>query len=180
MKKITSVAHIKDPYIKRILSNVINKDAFNVYCQTPVRLKHLIKGLKEPQLRTPPTKNKWSITQIVNHLCDAENVFAYRVRMILSQSGCRIQAYDENAWAKNLHYEKSNCHEKLDLFTHLRNDHVKILKSLSAREWKRYGIHEERGKETVERLVQMYAGHDINHVRQIAGMRKTFLGANDK
>src|SRR5262249_28293952 len=113
--------------------------------------------------------------QIVNHLCDAEAVFAYRVRMILSESGCKIQAYDEQAWAKNLHYEKSNCQEKLELFVHLRNDHIKILQSLSKNEWKRFGIHEERGKETVERLVQMYAGHDVNHRRQVETIRESLL-----
>jgi len=30
-----------------------------------------------------------------------------------------------------------------------------------------YGMHAERGEETVERVLQMMAGHDINHVRQI-------------
>ncbi len=172
---IKTVSGIKDPYIKRILSNIIGKDAFNIYCQTPSRLKHFVKGLSDKQLRTPPEKEKWSIVQIVNHLCDAENVFAYRVRMILSQPGCKIQAYDENAWAKNLHYEKANCLEKLELFVQLRNDHIKILRSLSKSEWKRFGIHEERGKENVERLVQMYAGHDVNHVKQVGNIRKTML-----
>jgi hypothetical protein len=28
-------------------------------------------------------------------------------------------------------------------------------------------VHSERGEESIERIVQMMAGHDINHVRQI-------------
>ena len=28
-------------------------------------------------------------------------------------------------------------------------------------------MHAERGEETVERILQMMAGHDINHVKQI-------------
>lgn len=174
MKKITTVSGIKNPYTKRILSNILNKDAFNIYCQTPSRLKHLVKGLNERQLNTPRGKSGWSIRQIVNHLCDAESVFAYRVRLILSQSGTPIQAYDEAAWAKNLHYEKSNCQEKLELFTQLRNDHIKTLRSLSPSEWQRFGMHAERGKETVERLVQMHAGHDVNHRKQVEEIRKSF------
>lgn len=43
-----------------------------------------------------------------------------------------------------------------------------------ARDWKLYGIHEERGKETLELMVQMLAGHDINHLRQIENIRNSF------
>jgi hypothetical protein len=28
-------------------------------------------------------------------------------------------------------------------------------------------MHSERGKETVTRMVEMLAGHDLNHVKQI-------------
>ena len=28
-------------------------------------------------------------------------------------------------------------------------------------------MHSERGQETVERIVLMFAGHDLNHVQQI-------------
>jgi hypothetical protein len=175
MKKITSVARIKDPYTKRILSYIIGKDAFNIYCQTPSRLKHLVKGLNEKQLRTPPSKGKWSIAQIVAHLCDSELVMGYRYRMAIAQSGCKIQAFNQEQWAKNLRYESSDVNLKLDLFTKMRNDNVALLRSLTANEWKSYGIHEERGKETVERMMQLEAGHDVNHLRQIQNIRKTFL-----
>ena len=30
-----------------------------------------------------------------------------------------------------------------------------------------YGMHAERGKETVSHLINMVAGHDLNHLRQI-------------
>jgi hypothetical protein len=33
--------------------------------------------------------------------------------------------------------------------------------------WVRYGIHSERGKDTVARVADMLAGHDLNHLKQI-------------
>ncbi|MBA3297361.1 MAG: hypothetical protein H0U19_10530, partial [Acidobacteria bacterium] len=30
-----------------------------------------------------------------------------------------------------------------------------------------HGLHAERGEESVEYLVRLYAGHDLNHVAQI-------------
>ncbi len=38
--------------------------------------------------------------------------------------------------------------------------------------WDSYGMHSERGKETVTRVSQMMAGHDINHVKQIRTILK--------
>ena len=42
-----------------------------------------------------------------------------------------------------------------------------LLKSLTPQKWKHYGMHSERGQETIDQIVRMYAGHDINHLRQI-------------
>jgi len=36
--------------------------------------------------------------------------------------------------------------------------------------WVFYGMHSERGKETVKRVTEMLAGHDINHLTQIRRM----------
>jgi hypothetical protein len=31
-------------------------------------------------------------------------------------------------------------------------------------------MHAERGQETIEHIVRMFAGHDVNHLRQIEGI----------
>lgn len=167
MKPIRSVAGIKVPYVKRILSYTIGKDAFRVYRRTPGELRRLIKGLTVSQTRRSFAKGKWSIAQIINHLYDSELVMGFRYRMAIAQTGSRLQAFDEGRWAERLRYESSDARRKLELFEKMRNDHVELL-----RKWKLWGMHEERGKETIERMVQMMAGHDLNHVRQIRKIRK--------
>ena len=167
MKQLKNVVGIKNPYSRRILTNVIGKDVLRVLAQTPQNLGRVTKGLTSAQLRRSIAKGKWSITQIMAHLCDAEVVLAFRLRMVLSDSGTRIQAYDQEKWARHLKYEKANFAKQLRLYASLRQHHISLFRSLTPAEWRRYGMHEERGKETLERLVQMYAGHDLNHYKQI-------------
>lgn len=175
MEKVTTVKSIKDPYSKRILSNIINQDPLEIYSRTPQELRRLTRGLSDKQLHTPPGKGRWSIAHIISHLCDAEWAMGFRIRKVLAEPGSPLQAYDQDKWAKNLHYDEMGFREKLNLFSALRQSHLSLIKVLSPREWKRYGIHEERGKESVERMIHMLAGHDVNHLRQIEDIRNSFL-----
>ena len=172
MKPLKSVGRIRNPYSKRILKNVIDKDPMKVLAATPNRLLRLVRGLTEKQLRKPPSPGKWSISQLVCHLSDAEVVFAFRLRMTVAQSGSPLQAMDEQKWAAGLGYERANVGSKVQLFTAMRKDHLTLLKSFKRGDFERFGMHEERGKETIERMVQMYAGHDVNHLGQIEMIRK--------
>jgi hypothetical protein len=49
----------------------------------------------------------------------------------------------------------------------VRGANFALLKSLTPEEWKHYGMHSERGQETIEHIVRLYAGHDLNHLQQI-------------
>ena len=175
MKRITSVARIANPYSKRILSNILNADPLAVYTATPLALKRLLRGLNTKQVHMPPAKGRWSIAYLISHLCDAELAMGFRIRMAIALPGCDFRAYDQDMWAEALHYDKAGWREKLRLFTTLRRAHVSLLKGLNPGEWQRYGMHEERGKETVERMIQMIAGHDVNHMKQIAAIRKMLI-----
>ncbi len=171
---VATVNDITNPYIKRILTNVIGKDPLKVLAQTPKRLRKLTKGLKKKQLRFQPAPGKWSITQIVTHMADTELVLAFRLRMALSQSGATLQAMDQDKWAAGLNYQQANLDDQIDLFSVVRKHHLALWNSLQENDWQKFGMHEERGKETVERITQHYAGHDINHLNQIEAIRNSF------
>jgi uncharacterized damage-inducible protein DinB len=172
--KVTSVDDITDPYIKRILSNVIGKDPLKVLARTPRRLRKLLKGLKKKQLRHQSAPGKWSIVQIVSHLADTELVLAWRLRMVLAQTGSPLGATDQDKWANNMKYQANDLDEQVKLFTSVRERHLAIWNSLKEDDWQKFGMHEERGKETVARITQHYAGHDINHLNQVEAIRNSF------
>ena len=49
---------------------------------------------------------------------------------------------------------------------------VRLLQSLPNEMWENFGLHSERGKETVRRVSEMMAGHDLNHLGQIQALLK--------
>jgi len=154
-------------YIQRITAHVDGKQPLAVLAATAKKLERLIKGVPAGKLRKRPAADKWSIGEIVAHLADAEIVIGFRLRMVLGAPGTPITAYDQDSWVTSGHYEKRDPRKSLELFRVVREANLALLKSLTAEQWKHYGMHSERGQETVEHIVRMTAGHDLNHLQQI-------------
>jgi hypothetical protein len=154
-------------YTKRILGNVEGQDPVKVQSGTAKKLDRLIKGLPASRLRKRPAPGKWSVGEILAHLADCEIVTGWRLRQILGAPGTPIQAFDQDSWAAAGHYEKRDPRKCAEQFRVVREANLALLKSLGPEQWKQHGMHAERGEETIERIVRMMAGHDLNHTRQV-------------
>jgi len=154
-------------YTQRILGYVEGKQPLELQASTPGKLERLIKGLSMTKLRERPVADKWSVSEIVAHLADAEIVTGFRMRLILGAPGAPIAAYDQNSWVTSGHYEKRDPRKSVEQFRVLREANLALLEPLTPEQWKHYGMHSERGQETIELMVRMAAGHDINHLQQI-------------
>jgi hypothetical protein len=154
-------------YTQRMLGNVKGKQALAVQAATARKLERLLKGVPVARLRRRPAPDKWSVSEIVAHLADGEIVGAFRIRFILGGPGAPVLAYDQDKWVTSGHYDRRDPRKSVALFRALREANLALLKSLEREQWKLCGLHSERGPETIEHIVRMFAGHDINHLRQI-------------
>ena len=101
------------------------------------------------------------------HLADSEIVGAFRFRMVLAHEQPPIPGYDQDLWANRLRYADAEMAAALEQFSSLRNANLRLLKATTPAERERFGIHAERGQESIEKMIRMYAGHDLVHLRQI-------------
>jgi hypothetical protein len=132
----------------------------------PRKVAALLEGRSRAELMRRPA-GRWSVAQIVAHLADAEIATSWRCRQILSRNKLPIQAYDQEAWASTFDYARRDPRQSLELFRVLRESNVALLTSVPRRLWRNHGVHEERGNESISRLVLLVAGHDLNHIKQI-------------
>ena len=157
-------------YTARILSYQQGKKPMAVLRATTRRIEKLLKKSKTASLKKRPEPGKWSAGEVLAHLADSEMVFSFRLRLVLGSNGTPIQAFDQDAWAIYSQYPKLDPFESFEQFRVLRAANIKLLKMIPKDMWDYYGMHSERGKENVVRMTEMFAGHDINHVRQLEGM----------
>jgi hypothetical protein len=154
-------------YTQRVTSYVEGKQPLAVQAATAKKLERLIKGVPASKLRKRPAPDKWSVKEIVAHLADAEIVGGFRMRLILGAPGTPVAAFDQDSWVTSGHYEKREPRKSVEQFRVAREANLALLKSLTPEQWKHYGMHSERGQESIEHIVRMFAGHDINHLQQI-------------
>jgi len=162
-----------DEYKRRILRYQAGADPLVLQAKAPDTLAALVEGLSTEQLDHRPAPGKWCIREIVAHLADDELVGAYRIRLILSAPGTAIQAFDQDVWARTGRYGMIDVVDSLTLYRTLRFANLKLLESLTAQEWDMFGVHAERGIESLRDIAMYFAGHDINHFQQIESIRRS-------
>ena len=154
-------------YTQRIMGHVNQDDPIRVQQSTARKLEKLIKPLSKKQLTQRPETGKWSIAEILAHLADAELVGGWRMRLIAGSNGVSIQPFDQDVWTEIFNYARRDPRASLETFRLLRENNLRMLKALPKNLWENYGMHQERGKETITHIVRMFAGHDLNHLAQV-------------
>lgn len=154
-------------YTQRILSNTEGREPLKVQAETPGKIEALVKGAGAAALGKRPAPDKWSVAEILAHLADCEIAFAWRIRSILGAPGAPLAAFDQDAWASAGHYAQRDPHRSFALFRALRENNLALYRLLTPQQWQQYGMHAERGKESVEHIMRLMAGHDLNHLQQI-------------
>ncbi|WP_281887272.1 DinB family protein [Paenibacillus sp. YYML68] len=138
------------------------------------RLLQALDGVSEELLMYKPAPDKWSIKEVVIHVCDAEVVAVDRMKRVISEPNQLFFKFDPDAWAVKLRYQELDMQPYLTLLQSLRSMMTAVLEGLSEEDWARTGVHNIAGKVTLKDLVTMFANHIDVHVRQIERNKQSF------
>lgn len=159
-------------YTERMLNLSDGKEPLRLQSAAPGKLAALIKGKSKKQLTQRPAPGKWSVAEILAHLADAEIVLSWRLRQTIANNGAAIQPFDQDAWASTFDYAHRDPRQSLEQYRVLREVNLALLKTIPKPLWDNYGVHQERGNESVHHIVKMVAGHDLNHLGQVERILK--------
>jgi hypothetical protein len=148
-----------------------NDDPVAVMAETPDRIRKLLRGLTEKQVRARPAPGKWCIQEIVAHLADSEVILGSRYRFIAAHDRPTLTGYDQDAFVARLGPLNGKAADLVDDFAMARAVNLGLLDRLPEEAWDRVGVHAERGEESIRHIVATYAGHDRVHLSQIETIR---------
>jgi uncharacterized damage-inducible protein DinB len=141
------------------------------YLAGPKLLRESIAGMTLEELEACPVPGKWSTKQVICHIADFEPVYLDRIKRVIAENEPTMFGGDPDLFAARLAYDSRDVALELNLIEACRAHLGTILRSLSATDFARRGIHSVAGPMSVEKLLTNIAGHIPHHVRFIAEKR---------
>lgn len=136
--------------------------------KTPVVFETLLRDLPDELLHWKPAPERWSIAEVLGHLADIEEVYADRVRRMVTEDTPALQKYDLEGTKASGEYSRRSAIENLTLFSKKRHSTVILLKTIPSSSGQRSATHSELGTITLDEILNEWASHDLGHLRQIA------------
>jgi uncharacterized damage-inducible protein DinB len=143
--------------------------------QTPAKLRIAVKGLSEKQLDTPYRPEGWTVRQVVHHVPDSHLNSYVRFKLALTEDEPTIKTYAEDRWAELADTKATPIEVSLTMLDSLHDRWMRLLRSLTAEEWKRTFRHPDLGPMTLEKTLALYAWHGRHHVAHITELRKRMV-----
>jgi hypothetical protein len=139
------------------------KDGYRVVAEA-------VAGATAAELDAQPAPGKWTAREIVHHLADSEMTSAIRLRRLLAEDNPVIQGYDQEEYARKLHYDRP-IEGSMQALRFARATTAEIMERMRPEDWRRAGTHSENGAYGVERWLEIYADHAHKHAEQIRRAR---------
>ena len=107
---------------------------------------------------------KWTVREVLGHICDAERVFTYRALSIARADTTPLPGFDENQWAVHSNAGSRPLAALVDEFAKVRAATVALFRGFDADMGKRMG--NASGKDVSMRAIAwIVAGHAEHHLQ---------------
>ena len=150
------------PYYDKYISLVPDGDIIRLLESQIRETAHLVRGVPEGRGGHRYAEGKWSIREVVGHVCDTERVFGYRAMRFARSDQTPLPRFDENAFVANSRLDTRTLASLIDEFEAVRAATVALLGGLDEDEWIRRGTANNTPM-SVRALAWTIAGHERHH-----------------
>ncbi|MGH7647926.1 MAG: DinB family protein [Gemmatimonadaceae bacterium] len=163
-------------YFDRYISKVPDGDVIELLGAQAGETRAMLGSLSDSDARFRYGPDKWSIKQVVGHLCDTERVMSYRALTFARGDQTVLPSFDENSWVKSSRFDERALSELLDELGAVRAATIALASGLSEDELLRRG-RTQSGEYSVRAMVYMIAGHERHHQQILRERYMTSLHA---
>jgi hypothetical protein len=127
---------------------------------------HILQGIDEGDADFRYAEGKWSIKEVVGHLCDSERVFGCRALRFARGDDTPLPGFDQDRYVASAQFERRILHSLAEELYNLRKANIRLFRSLSDAELSLLGTAND-ARVTVRALMYIIAGHAEHHVNVI-------------
>ena len=136
----------------------------------------LLSGVSDEQARWKPSREEWSMLEVVNHLYDEEREdFRTRVDYTLHRPEADWPPIDPEGWVVERAYQQRDPATSLEGFLRERRASVTWLAGLQNPGWDSTHHHPDLGSLTAGEVLGAWLAHDHLHLRQLNQLHWQYL-----
>ena len=125
-------------------------------------------GIPKEIWQFKPEPSEWSVHEIIVHLADSETNSALRARLLMTEPGKTLMAYDQDLWVGALDYHSQSWQDALEGLKWARKTTFALLQTVDDNLWENSGVHPEFDEPyTFELWLKIYSAHIPAHIDQI-------------
>lgn len=155
------------PFYHTYVSQVPEDEILTAFTNQTAATLQFFGRMPENKIDHAYATGKWTVKQVLQHLTDAERVFAYRALRFARKDYTPLNSFDENAYAEAARVDHRNYQDMLEEFQMIRNASEHLFRSLNEEELQRQGVA-STAPVTVLSLGFIIIGHAIHHQRVIS------------
>ncbi|MBE7172719.1 MAG: DinB family protein [Williamsia sp.] len=134
--------------------------------KTTKAFRKLLKQMPAKKIDYAYAPGKWTIRQLLQHIIDAERVFAFRALWFARKDGQPLPGFDENSWARTANPSVRDWEDMVQEYKLVRKATELLFKSFGPEELKAIGTS-NNAETSVAAWGYICAGHVAHHINII-------------
>jgi uncharacterized damage-inducible protein DinB len=152
-----------DPYYAAYIDRVQETDVIAALRQQQAETEATLVSLSDEIASLRYAANKWSVKEVVGHLCDTERVFAYRALCIARGEDQSLPGMDQDVYVAGAKFDLRTIDSLAEELAAIRSATIALFENLDQQGWKRSGIANEVSI-SVRAIAFIIAGHESHHM----------------
>ena len=152
------------PYYDRYISLVEGNDIIGTLESQRRQTMLLLCGREEADGDIRYAPGKWTVKEVLGHVCDCERIFAYRVLRIARGDQTPIEGFEQDGYIQNGPFGTRPLAEIIDDYLAVRRATLTLFRNLQEEAWTRRGVA-NKNEVSARAIAYTLAGHELHHRR---------------
>ena len=150
------------PYFDKYIALVPDGDLIDLLARTADTTIAFVRHQPTEFADHAYAEGKWTVKEVIGHVCDAERIFCYRLLRIGRGDETPLEGFDENAYVPSGKFAERTLESLLQEFAAVRQASISLIGGLPDEAWSSSGI--ANGNPISARaLAYIIVGHELHH-----------------
>jgi len=150
-------------FYKDYVARVPEGSVVDILASELSKWEQFLAEIADEQAEVRTQDGKWSIKEILGHLCDAERIFGYRALRISRGDPAPLAGFEQDDYVREGNAHARSVKDLFAEFRYLRMANIAMFRAIPKDSWVRMGTA-SNVPVSVRALAYITAGHEIRHL----------------